>query len=92
MPTVLRVRMEMSSDGTHQHIAGVCLQDGSYRTRAQVVAGIDAGQDWNTFGGGKYAKIRRITYCPAPTCLLTPYITTAPDHTKENNLDNLSRC
>jgi hypothetical protein len=55
-------------------------------------AGIDAGEDWKTYGGGRSAQIRKISYCPAPGCYLTPYITTSPDHTTENNLDNLPLC
>ena len=92
MPVVTKVRKEMSSDGTHQHIAGVCAQSGVYSTRAAVIAGIDSGQDWQTFGGGQYARIRKLRYCPASACLLSPYITTAPDHTTANNLDNLPPC
>jgi len=30
--------------------------------------------------------------CPAQHCPATPYITTAPDHTVANNLDNLLHC
>ncbi len=33
MPVVTKVRMERSSDGTHEHIKGVCLQDGTYKSR-----------------------------------------------------------
>jgi hypothetical protein len=92
MPVVTKVRKERSSDGTHEHIAGVCLQDGAYRARVAVIAGLDAGQDWKTFGGGTYAVIHKITYCKAAGCYLSPYITTAPDHTTPNNLDNLPPC
>lgn len=92
MPVVVRVRKETSSDGTHQHIQGVCLNDGTYRTRAQVVAGIDGGEAWTTSGGGQTARIKKISYCPYSTCMLSPYITTAPDHTTSDNLDNLPSC
>jgi Protein of unknown function (DUF3892) len=92
MPVVTRVRKERSSDGTHEHIAGVCTMENYYYTRGQVVTGIDAGQDWKTFGGGQYAVIHKITYCRAAGCYLSPYITTAPDHTTANNLDNLPLC
>jgi hypothetical protein len=92
MSTVVRVRKESSSDGTHQHIAGVCLVDGTYRTRAQVVQGLDRGEAWFTSGGGTTARIKKITYCPRSGCPLSPYITTAPDHTTSNNLDNLPPC
>jgi len=64
MPIVTKVRKERSSDGTHEHIAGVCLQDGTYRARVAVVAGLDAGQDWRTFGGGTYAVIHKVSLLP----------------------------
>lgn len=92
MPTVTKVRKETSSDGTHRHIAGVCTEGGTYYTRKEVVDGIDAGQVWVTSAGGKTARIKKLTYCPAPACYATPYITTAPDHTTQNNLENLPAC
>lgn len=92
MPIVTKARKEASPDGTHQHIRGVCLADGTYRTRSQVVAGLDAGETWYTEGGGQYARIKKIGKCPREGCYLTPYITTAPDHTRLNNLDNLPPC
>jgi hypothetical protein len=92
MPVVTKVRKEQSSDGTHEHIASVCTSDSGNYTRSQVVAGIDAGQDWRTFGGGQYAVIHKVTYCQAPACYLSPYITTRPDHSTANNLDNLPPC
>jgi hypothetical protein len=30
--------------------------------------------------------------CPMPPCSASPYLTTAPDHTAANNLENLPRC
>lgn len=92
MPTVTKVRKETSSDGTHHHIEGVCTEGGTYYTRKQVVDGIDGGQAWETSGGGKTARIKKLTYCPASGCYATPYITTAPDHTTQNNLENLPAC
>lgn len=90
MPVVVAVRKVDSSDGTHKHIAGVKTKTSQTYTRAEVVAGIDDGQSWTTEGSdGSTAKIKKISYCPATSCLLTPYITTAPDHTTKNNLDNL---
>jgi len=62
------------------------------KTRAEVVAGLDRGEDWWTFGGGRTAQIKKRQSCPYGNCLVSPYITTAPDHTKENNLDNLPSC
>jgi hypothetical protein len=92
VPTVTNVRKETSADGTHRHIEGVCVIDGTHYTRAQVVASINAGNRWVTSAGGSTAVIKPITFCPASACLATPYITTAPDHTPTNNLDNLPAC
>jgi hypothetical protein len=89
---VTRSRKELSSDGTHHHIAGVCTADGAYYTRAQVIAGIDRGESWVTSAGGSTARIKKIAYCPHSGCYMSPYITTAPDHTTANNLDNLPAC
>ncbi len=91
MPTVTRVRKESSADRTHYHIAGVCSEVG-YTTRQQVVIGLERGEYWRTYGGGQYATIEKLTYCPAPGCYVSPYITTSPDHTQANNLDNLPPC
>lgn len=92
MPTVTRVRKERSADGGHEHIGGVCTTDGAYFTRSYVAARIDAGEAWWSSGGGQLARIKKITYCPRPACLASPYITTAPDHTTANNLENLPTC
>ena len=92
MPTITKVRKEQSASRTHQHIEGVCTTAGVHYTRAQVVAGLRRGEDWHTSAGGRTAKIREIKGCTQPGCSLTPYITTAPDHTATNNLDNLPAC
>ena len=87
MFTVVQTRKELSADGTHKHITGVFLLDGTYKSRAEVVAGLYAGQDWRTLGTDRSNAKIRIDRCR--TCGLNPYITTAPDHTTANNLDNL---
>lgn len=93
MSTVTGVRKEWSSDNTHQHIEGVCTDAALHYTRAEVVAGINRGESWVTKGSdGSTATIKKLKYCPATSCLATPYITTAPDHTTVNNLDNLPAC
>jgi hypothetical protein len=92
MTTVTQVRKEPASDGIHQHIKGVCTTTNDYYTRKQVVDSINAGEVWETSGGGSRARIKVIPYCPYGTCLTSPYITTAPDHTTSNNLDNLPPC
>jgi hypothetical protein len=92
MPTVTKVRKELSTDGTHRHIKGVCTSADVYYSRAEVVASMDAGQRWVTSGGGSDATIRKITYCPGSACLATPYITTRSDSSKDDNLENLPEC
>lgn len=92
MPTVTKVRKETSEDGSHRHIEGVCTTDGAHHTRRQVVESIARGNVWVTSAGGNTATIRPITYCPAPRCLATPYITTRADNSTDNNLENLPPC
>ncbi len=91
--TVTKVRIESSSQGgQHEHIEGVCTEAGTHYTRKQVVDSLDDGKDWQTKGDGKYAKIRKMSYCKHSGCMATPYITTDADATAKNNLDNLPRC
>ena len=94
MPTVTRVRWQRAHDPQpHEHIAGVCTANGRYYTRGQVVDGINRGESWVTAGGGPTALIRELTHCTVVHgCLATPYITTAPNDTDANNLDNLPPC
>ena len=40
---VTRVRKELSEDGTHRHIEGVCTDTGDHYTRREVVDSIDKG-------------------------------------------------
>ena len=87
---VTRVRKELSSDGTHQHIEGVCVASGLHYSRRDVVASIAAGNIWVTSGGGREARIKPMPHCPR--CDAAPYITTAPDHTTANNLEFLPLC
>lgn len=93
MPTVTGVRKELSADRSHHHLEGVCTDAAVHYTRAQVVAGIDRGEKWVTKGAdGSQATIKKLGYCPKAGCLAKPYITTAPDHTTANNLENLKAC
>ncbi len=92
MPTITRVTKEFSRDRTHQHIAGVCTADNGRYTRQQVVDGVGRGEVWETSDGRTRARVKVIRFCPASGCLVTPYITTAPDHSITNNLDNLPAC
>jgi Protein of unknown function (DUF3892) len=87
--TVTKVRKEPSSDQSHRHIEGVITTTGSHYTRRQVVDSIDAGHTWQTSAGGYTATIRKLTYCFRSGCLATPYITTNPDSSGQDNLENL---
>jgi Protein of unknown function (DUF3892) len=85
--------MEWSLDGGwHQHIEGVCTRDKAFYTRDEVVQSLRAGGVWTTVGDGAPARIREARSCGHPGCPVTPYITTAPDGTTANNLDDLRRC
>lgn len=92
MPVVMRVRKVQAPDGRHAHIGGVCTADGSYFSRQHVAGAIDAGEEWWSEGGGTQARIRKAPFCPVQGCLTFPYLTTAPDHTAANNLENLPGC
>ena len=58
----------------------------------EVVTSIDDGNTWKTSADGYEAVIEKMSYCPAPACLATPYIKTKPDSTKKDNLENLDLC
>ncbi|HTE83895.1 MAG TPA: DUF3892 domain-containing protein [Dehalococcoidia bacterium] len=90
--TVTHTRKELSADQTHRHIEGVCTSSGLHYTRRQVVDSINLGNTWITDAAGRTAVIKPMAYCPAAGCLATPYITTAPDHSTANNLENLPPC
>ncbi len=91
MPVVTRVRRVRASDGGHEHLAGVCTAEGVYFSRFDVADAIEAGEEWWSEGDGARVKIRRAPSCPFPGCS-TPYLTTAPDHTPANNLEQLPDC
>jgi len=88
---VTKVRHETSSDGTHEHIEGVCV-NGVHYTRRQVVDSINLGNIWKTSTGDYQAIITVTSYCPKTACLASPYIKTNPDSTKLDNLENLPEC
>lgn len=92
MPVATKVRKEMSADGSHEHVEGLCTVFGTYVTRAYVAGRIDVGEDWYSSAAGRSARIRRLARCPRAGCPTSPYLTTAPDHTAANNLENLPRC
>lgn len=92
---VTNVRKESSGSGVdrHEHIVGVCPEIGGFKTNQNVWDSIDSGESWWTRAAdGSTARIKKLTYCPHPACIFKPYLTTAPDHTTKNNLDNLPHC
>jgi hypothetical protein len=88
--TVTKVRKELSADGTHEHIEGVCTSANVHYTRKEVVDSINEGNTWKTQADGYEETIKIISSCPK--CSATPYIKTNPDSTKKDNLDNLDLC
>jgi hypothetical protein len=90
--TVTKVRKELSDDGTHEHIEGVCTGDGTHYTRGEVVDSINAGNIWKTSADGYEAVIEPVAFCPRASCYAKPYIRTNPDSTTKDNLENLDRC
>jgi hypothetical protein len=89
---VTKVRKELSADGSHRHIEGVCTNAGVHYTRQEVVDSINAGNTWKTQADGYEATITVRSYCPHGSCLAKPYIETKPDSTKKDNLENLDWC
>lgn len=90
--TVTRVRKELSADRTHEHIEGVCADNGTHYTRKEVADSINAGNVWKTKADGYEAVIEVIRYCPRSNCVASPYLRTKPDSTKKDNLENLDHC
>lgn len=87
--TVVKVRKETSADRTHRHIEGVITTAGVHYTRREVVDSINAGNTWQSSGGGYTATIHTLTYCFRASCYATPYIATNRDSSKQDNLENL---
>ena len=91
MPIVTRVRRVRAPAGGHDHVAGVCTAEGVYFSRYDVLAGIDAGEEWWADRDGARARIRSAQTCPFPGCA-TPYLTTDPGLTTDNALEQLPDC
>ena len=90
---VTGTQKEVAPDRYHMHIKAVCVRTGQSYTRAQVVASIATGEKWYTLGkDGTYAEIKLLGKCPVAGCTEVPYLTTRPDHSTANNLDNLGPC
>lgn len=86
---VVKVRKESAADG-HRHIIGVIVAGGAYSTNRTVVDSIKAGNTWQTSVAGEpKAKIKESNSCTRSGCSHKPYLTTAPDHSTKNNLENL---
>ena len=84
---IARVRKEpIYAPQAHQHIAAVELSDGTRLTRSQVITYIRQGVEFFTYVGYQRARVY-VHHCP--TCWSRDYITTTPDGTTSNNLDNL---
>jgi hypothetical protein len=84
---IVRVRKEPVYAPTHhQHIAAVELANGARYTRAQVIDYIGQGYEFYTYMSGRRARVY-VHHCPR--CFSRDYITTTPDGTVANNLDNL---
>lgn len=91
--TKVRKQTVANKDGTsHEHIVGVVTNLGRFHTNKEVVDSIDAGHDWYTeVDKEPRAKIKKAGSCARSGCLHSPYLTTNPDHTTRNNLENLPR-
>lgn len=88
----VRKQAAKTKSGSHEHIVGVLTTDGIFHSNADVVASIGRGNSWQTdVVGEPKAKITKRGFCPHSDCYHAPYITTAPDHTTKNNLENLPR-
>jgi hypothetical protein len=91
---VTKVRRETSTDKgvtTHKHIVGVVRDSGVFKTNQQVVDSIAGGDEWYTrVPGEPDAKIEKLSLCNRATgCTHKPYLTTAADRSKKNNLEAL---
>ncbi|XYH94656.1 DUF3892 domain-containing protein [Sorangium sp. So ce1128] len=91
--TKVRKQTVTNKDGTsHEHIVGVVTNIGIFYTNKAVVDSIDAGHDWYTeVDKEPRAKIKKLKSCSRSGCTHSPYLTTNPDHTTRNNLENLPR-
>jgi|SRR5712664_1886863 len=91
---VTKVRKEKvtKNGSSHEHIIGVLPESGLFYSNQEVVNSINAGNHWRTSVTGEpKATIKEKHYCPNSTCTHKPYLTTDPDHTTKNNLENLPR-
>jgi len=84
--TINAVRKQpVAAPVSHQHISEVRTTGGSTFTRAQVIQKLRAGDTFTTTGNPQ----GRVYEHNCPRCGSGDYITTHPDSTTTNNLDNL---
>lgn len=84
--TINAVRKEPAAAPiVHQHIAAIRTTTGQTMSRAEVIRKISLRDTFTTVGNPR----GRIYVHPCPYCHSGDYITTHPDHTTTNNLDNL---
>lgn len=89
MPTITGIRTERSEGAKHEHIIAVAA-DNKMHPMADVIAAINAGEEWSTEGpDGSTALVRTVNNCPQGTCSYGPYLSTAPGHTAKSKLQNL---
>ncbi|WP_437596888.1 DUF3892 domain-containing protein [Sorangium sp. So ce590] len=91
--TKIRKQSVTNKDGnTHEHIIGVVTKTEAFYTNKEVVDSLDEGHEWYTeVKNEPKAKIKKRGHCPKSNCGHKPYLTTDPDHTTKNNLENLPR-
>lgn len=88
MHQITRVHMVASSTGGyHEHIGAVELSTGQRLSREAVITEIRRGVVFYTMVNGQQARV----YAPNCHRCRAPYITTSPDGTTANNLDNLPK-
>lgn len=73
----------------HEHIVGVITEAQVFCANRTIVAAVERGEEWYTLEADRKARIRPLTTCPL--CAYAPYVTTEPEHTTKNNIENLPR-
>lgn len=89
---ITAVRVEMTADEPHEHIARVRIgfDAGAGLSRATLVSELSSakGDRYDAFANGELTEVV-LRACPA--CPATDYITTKSAHTTANNLLDLPR-
>jgi Protein of unknown function (DUF3892) len=88
MHQITRVRMvSASGGGYHEHIGAVELSTGQVLSVSEAISAIRRGIGFYTLVNGSQARV----YVHNCGKCRGPYITTSPDGTTANNLDNLPK-